>query len=259
MLRTLTILMMFVGAACAQVSDEVEEALRVLEDTDIDPMPLVFDAQQPFRIVVGQGNHRHDVFWVLPYYLENTGSSDHKFFLTITGESDKGVTYRDNQYGLVYEKIRTYLSLREQDVLWWNPDVTMAHNRERARLSTDVPLVELAEPGDEDPTDPPFAAPEDDFPIELNLPTIEAGERVYCVAVFRNLDREMDRLVITVKGLAKVRSIEKVDDHVRRVTESVLQLTYERPGDEFYTLSDYVRFVKQEWVEHSMEYRTDLR
>ncbi len=230
----------------------------IAQGTD-EQLPLKFEPEQPFRVRVGQGNHLHDVFWVLPYWLENDSGSDHQFFLSITGESDKGYTYRDNSYGLAYEKIRTYLNLRDQDVLWWHDDVAMAHTPDRERIPTEVPLVELADPDDSSPEAPPYSAPEDDFPIVLNLPVIEAGERVFCVAVFRNLDREMDELVVTVKGLAKVRTIEKISSNVSRMTESVLKLTYSRPGDEFYTLEDYVRFVRKEWVDESTEYRTDLR
>lgn len=210
---------------------------------------LKFTPERPFRVQVGHGTHEYDVFWVLPYWLENTSSTDRQFHLTITGESDKGVTYRDNSYGIAYERIRRHLNLRDTDELWWHDDVTFAHQGGE-RQSTSVPLVKRAGPDDD-------VAPKDDFPITLNLPTIEAGKRVQCVAVFRNLDREMDDLVVTIHGLNNIRKIEKVDAETTRLTERVLKLSYSRPGDELYTITDVVRFVGKEWVDVTREYRTD--
>lgn len=212
---------------------------------------LKFEAERPFRIVVGQGTEPRDTFWVIPYWLENNTGQDRKFWLEITAVSDKNRTYRDNSYGWAYDRIRKHLNLQEDEVLWWHEHVTFAHSEDGERQFSEAPKLDKREGADSEP--------KDDFPIELTLPVIRDGQRVRCVAVFRNLDPEMDRCVVTIRGLNNIRKIEKIEDHVTRVTERVLKLTYSRPGDEFYTPSDIVRFVDKEWADEVYEFRTDLR
>jgi hypothetical protein len=75
--------------------------------------------------------------------------------------------------------------------------------------------------------------------------TIKAGETKEGVAIFRDLDPEMDRCEFRIHGL--VDPIEVIGGK-RYFEEKVLVLHYKRPGDEFGHVVDPLIFVKKEWV-----------
>jgi hypothetical protein len=77
------------------------------------------------------------------------------------------------------------------------------------------------------------------------LGTIKAGESKEGVAIFRDLDPEMDRVEFRIHGL--IDPIEVIAGK-RYFEEKVLVLHYKRPGDEFGHAEDPLIYVKKEWV-----------
>jgi len=68
------------------------------------------------------------------------------------------------------------------------------------------------------------------------------------VAIFHNLDPEMDRMDVRIYGL-----VDPIDDRgtVKAVERKALSLKYERLGDEVRHTEDLLRLMKKEWVVES--------
>jgi len=68
------------------------------------------------------------------------------------------------------------------------------------------------------------------------------------VAIFHDLDPEMDRMDLRIYGL-----VDPVDDRgtVKAVERKALSLKYERLGDEIRPTEDMLRLLKKEWVVES--------
>ena len=85
------------------------------------------------------------------------------------------------------------------------------------------------------------------------------GERRRCVAIFHRFDEEMDRLVISIGGLTNDVKSRGVDPHTREITERFYTITYDRPGDEFFTGHDPITQASEGWEIRTRVIKTDLK
>ena len=60
-------------------------------------------------------------------------------------------------------------------------------------------------------------------------------------------------------GLSNDLQIEAPEDHTRVVKTKILELEYERPGDEFFAVGDALKFLSRKWREVSTKIKTDLK
>ena len=74
------------------------------------------------------------------------------------------------------------------------------------------------------------------------------GETRHCVAIFNPLDSEADTITIDLHGLINDIALENLGDGRFRVTERVLRIVFERPGDEFYTSLDQFKLKSKNWI-----------
>lgn len=183
------------------------------------------------RVRLGKEPEIENYFYI-PFKLTNEDQEDHSFFLEVFGNSDKGVEYRNQANPLVKELVRKKLGIREGARFWMADDLTTNH----------------------EPTD--VNAP---FPRKLELPVIKAGETVQCVAIFKGPDPEGDKITITFRGLSNdVMAAKTGKANERKLTERVLVLSYERPGDEFYRQDDPITYLGREWKTLERVVKTDL-
>jgi hypothetical protein len=189
---------------------------------------------EPDRIRRAVLGHEPEVenYFYLPFKLTNEDQEDHSFFLEVFGNSDKGVEYRNLEHPLVKEIVRKKIGVREGGRLWSAADLTTNH----------------------EPTD--VGAP---FPRRLELPVIKAGETVQCVAIFKGPDVEADKITITFRGLSNDVVGQKTGKpNERKLTERVLVLTYECPGDEYYRQQRSIDYVGREWKTLERVIKSDL-
>lgn len=192
---------------------------------------LKFEQDRVHRVTLGR-EPEIETYWFLPFTLTNEDAEDHSFFLDVSATSDKNVTYRNLEHAQVKELARRRLGVRKDGRLWSAADLTTGH----------------------EPTD--IGAP---FPRKLDLPVIKAGESVRCVAIFRGPDPEADRITVTVRGLSNDVVIATTDKpNERKLVERALELSYERPGDEFYRSSDAIEYLGRQWVTLERVVKTDL-
>ncbi|MCZ6690170.1 MAG: hypothetical protein O7H41_11240 [Planctomycetota bacterium] len=242
-------------------------------------LEITYETPKELYLRSGHGGEDRDVFWYFPYTLKNKDAEDHKFFLQITAETNRGVKYRDGFHPLALDKIRkmngnqadvylkdgsklegrveirgervqvdsgtSFKSVQSDDVdkisykLWAHTDVTMPE-----RVAS-VPVT-----GERRPLGQPY---------EIARPVIRAGETRQCVAIFPRLDAETDLLTISVFGLTNDILVEPTEPHRRKITERIYQIVYERPGDEFFPSLDKISLVKEGWVDRERIIKTDLR
>ena len=153
------------------------------------------------------------LYWYLPYTLENKSPKGAKFFISIRAESEKGRRYSDLALPSVEKKVEKL---------------------ERKKLFSKTDQFK-AEGG---------LGAYQDYPV---------GKKEECVAIFNPIDPEADIVKIHVHGLVDDLEIEELPGGGYRVTERVLVLTYERPGDEFYTALDSFKFKSREWTKKVTE------
>lgn len=87
--------------------------------------------------------------------------------------------------------------------------------------------------------------------------TFAPGDKLDCLAIFNPIDPEADDIKIFVHGLVDDIRIDEMPGGGFRVTERVLELTYERPGDEFYTSLDAFEFKGSKWTKRVIETSSD--
>lgn len=191
---------------------------------------LGFEHGEPRRAVIGREPNLEN-YWYLPFTLRNEDQDDHGFFVEVTATDDKKNEYRSLAQPLVKEIARRRLGIARDEPFFSHEDLTVAH----------------------DPTD--VNAP---FPRKLDLPVIKAGTSARCVAIFKGPSPEADRLTIYVRGLTNDVIVEKTAPHERKLTEQVLEIAYERPGDEFYRTEDPFEFAGRRWVRVERVIKTDL-
>lgn len=152
-------------------------------------------------------------YWYLPYTLVNKGKKPGTYFVTMRATSEKNKKYSDLALPFVEKKIEKI---------------------ERRELQSKVDLVKKsAKIGDKNWREYQQYPP---------------NEMRHCVAIFNPLDREADRVVISVHGLVDDIEIEDLGNDRFRFTERVLQITFARPGDEFYSSLDKFELVGQKWT-----------
>ena len=64
---------------------------------------------------------------------------------------------------------------------------------------------------------------------------VNAGQKIECVAIFNAIDPEADKIMVDFHGLVDDIDVEELPGGTLKLTERVLRLNFERPGDEFYT------------------------
>lgn len=153
------------------------------------------------------------LYWYLPYTLTNKSDKTASFFVTVRAYSDKGRRYSDLALSQVEDKVEKL----EQRELYSKAD--------------------LLEQGESIGTYLQFAP----------------GDERECVAIFNPIDAEADKIEIHVHGLVDDIEVEELPGGGYRITERVLKLTYERPGDEFYTSLDAFEYKGQEWTKKVTE------
>lgn len=153
------------------------------------------------------------IYWYLPYTLKNNGDSAKKFFVTISGHSDKGRKYSDLPLAHVEKKVER---------------VERRKFHSRADLLADGKSLDSYEE---------FAP----------------GAKRECVAIFNPIDPEADTIVLEIRGLVNDVKMEDLGNGMMRVEERVLKLTFKRPGDEFYTSLDQFVFESKKWHTSSHE------
>ncbi|MFN0057102.1 MAG: hypothetical protein ACKVX7_01475 [Planctomycetota bacterium] len=153
------------------------------------------------------------IYWYLPYTLTNESGRDAKFFVSVRASSDKGRKYSDLALPHVARKVERL---------------------ERRKLQSKVDLVDK---------DKQLTAYQE----------FKAGETRECVAIFNPLDNEADTIVVKLYGLVNDILREPLGADKLRVTERVLQVTYSRPGDEFYTSLDKFKLTDQKWITETRE------
>jgi hypothetical protein len=230
------------------------------------------------RVQIKDDTGDTETYWFLPYTLTNKDEVAHSYFIDVSARSDRGkrkFKYHDLWISDVYEEVRKILGKREGQQLLSQRDVSMPPPGEANVLpkTGDQRTKETA---------------------KIALPTLQPGESAECVAIFGPFHPEMDRLVISVRGLTNsslwaevvrrpaptprnpnrtvdtlaVKSEDRIgEDSVapkdkpnrRIITEAVLELHYKRPGDEFAHNTDAVVFVRRRWVDVRRTIKSDLK
>lgn len=179
---------------------------------------------------------RTENYCYMYYEVSNKDDSDHRFFINITGVSDKKKTYHDVWDSAAFKKIEAILryrgKIKKGEKLHSQKDITIP--TKRADLDANPATRKLA------------------------LPVIKAGETKKCVAIFRKLNVELDNLSINVRGLSNDLDIKSKEDHRRTIAEKILQLKYKRPGNEHYTSTKSLKFVSKKWIVKTHQIKTDL-
>ena len=153
------------------------------------------------------------IFWYLPYSLKSLSSKKTKFFVTVSAIDDKKVTYSD----LILADVEKKIESMEQRELWSKVD----RNKAGARVN--------------------------------EYEEFEPGQSRECVAIFNPIDPEADKITLRVFGLVNDVEMENLSGTKWRISERVLEVIFERPGDEYYTSLDKFNFVGQKWVTESRE------
>ena len=153
------------------------------------------------------------IFWYLRYSLKSVSSKKTKFFVTVSAIDDKEVTYSD----LILADVEKKIESMEQRELWSKVD----RNKAGARIN--------------------------------EYEEFKPGQSRECVAIFNPIDPEADKITLRVFGLVNDVEMENLSGTKWRISERVLEVTFERPGDEFYTSLDKFNFVGQKWVTQSRE------
>ncbi len=148
------------------------------------------------------------IFWYFPYTLTNAGDQSEKFFVTVRAKSDKKRKYSDLALAFVEKKVERL---------------------ERRKLHSKVDSLASSRS---------FAAYQD----------YAAGASRECVAIFNPLDSEADTITIDIHGMVNDIVLENLGDGRFKVTERVLRIVFERPGDEFYTSLDQFKLKSKKWV-----------
>jgi hypothetical protein len=176
-------------------------------------------------------------YWYLFYTVTNKDEEDHRLFVDVTASSDKSRRYHDVYDPAVHRKIEEILRSRGK-------------LGEGEKLHSQIDLNMPTQRADLDAA----------FPRKLSLPMIKAGESKKCVAIFQRFDPEMDTLKIHVEGLQNDVIVEAPKDYRRTVREQILELVYERLGNEFFTASNKLpRFVSRKWKTRETTVKTDLK
>ena len=153
------------------------------------------------------------LYWYLPYTLENKGEKEAKFFVTVRASSEKGRKYSDLALPAVEKKVEKL---------------------EKKRLASKADQLADAEKLGAYQAFPP-------------------GKKMECVAIFNPIDPEADVITIEVHGLVDDLEIKELPGGGYLVTERILVLKYERPGDEFYTSLDAFEFKSREWTKRETQ------
>ncbi len=145
--------------------------------------------------------------------------SEASFFVTLRAASDRNQKYSDLALPYVERKIE----LIERRKLWSKADI----------------VVDGKKLGD--------------------YQKFRGGEQKECVAIFNPLDPEADKIVVSVHGLANDLVVEKLSDNRLKITERVLELTFTRPGDQYYPAWDKFKFVSRKWKQLVRETSIDRK
>ncbi|MHC4391782.1 MAG: hypothetical protein ACYTFT_05670 [Planctomycetota bacterium] len=222
-LTLLTVAALFVGGFAPSAEADDDSTSKTIWHLDIETF-------HPKLIRIGREPNIQN-YWYVPFTLENPDDKEHSFFLEISAESDKGKTYRSLDEPIVLAAIKRTMGIKPVGRLWSQPEFTTRHEDQ----------------------------PRGGFPTSVALPKIQGKDKVPCVAIFHGPDREMDKLKITIKGLTNDVIVTKTDNpHERILSQRVLVLEYERPGDEFYAQEDPIVFIGRRWEMVETKVKTDL-
>jgi hypothetical protein len=228
----------FVLALCAAatvagavISGGATETARAEESTYKELYTLDLSWEKPRRIRTGR-EPELDRSWYVLFSITNRDTKDHRFFLEVSAESEKGVTYRCNEQPLVLKAVRASLGLHEGEPLASCSALTIEHDETRQ---------------------PP------NFPTKLQLPLIKAGQTIRCVAIFHGWDPEANHLTVTWNGLTNdVQLAPTGQPNERKLSERVFRVEYYRGGDEFFPDEEWLEEVGHRWETLERVVKTDL-
>jgi len=192
------------------------------DDPGIARLELKFERPRQITVFGGEGNDlRPDgvpeagrTYWYLRYTVENKSGIDGTFHVGIKARSDKNRRYANIALPWVEKAIE---------------------RREGKMLFSRADLLEKNGAGD------------------LGLKVI-AGQKIECVAIFNAIDPEADKIMVDFHGLVDDIAVEELPGGILKLTERVLRLNFERPGDEFYTSMDLFQFKKKKWMMNTLEF-----
>ncbi len=197
-------------------------SVRAVQDASDIPQ-LDFTAGQPKSVTIYPGSgsgiapggslESGRLYWYLPYTLKNKGEKAGSFFVTVRAYSDKGRRYSDLALPFVEERVEKL---------------------ERRKLFSKADLLAEGEG------------------IGAYIQYAPDSDRE-CVAIFNPIDPEADEITVHIHGLIDDIEIQELPNGGFKVTERVLVLKYERPGDEFYTSLDSFEFKSREWTKRTTE------
>lgn len=155
------------------------------------------------------------VYWYLVYTVSNAGTEDREAHLGISATVDGRQVYSD----LYLPEIEKAVEKKEREPLWGKVDQ----------------MEVLAK---RDPKDPRY-----------HYFTFKAGEKRKCVAIFNAIDPNASKVTVRIAGLSnEVKRVAKDGGGPAELADRVLELRYERPGDEHGILADTFKPLGSEWV-----------
>jgi hypothetical protein len=253
-----------------------EEIAEKIAHKDANVWTLDLKYGKPRRVEVKREAKNSEVYWFIHYEVTNVDTVPRPCFIDVTAESDKGrntYTYHDSAVPEVVEEARRILGLKESETLYTQVDLCMpGPDSEGKRLENRLPnkdgtVLELTDQSGKPLVDsrsgkPAFSRFIDrdgvvkDGPAKIAFSLIQPGETRKCVAIFQQLDAEMDVLTIYFQGLTNavdalnpeavpvgegdfriVNDELKANDpdhpYRRKVIDRLFVLEYECLGDEF--------------------------
>jgi hypothetical protein len=106
---------------------------------------------------------------------------------------------------------------------------------------------------------------DDEMDEGINLRVLKPGETHRCIAIFNKLDIETCTIKVYFLGLTNDWNMTthledpSIGEFERLIREKVLELTFERKGDDYYTVEDEITFIKREWATWTKKIRVDLK
>ncbi len=188
----------------------------------VGPVRAEYDRYE-MDIEVGRLHHitAHDitgggkVYWYLPFKITNNTDKERDIHVHVKATTDSKVWVKDDSEEGGKLVARTYVGISDPHAL--------KALRKKFRNPKLLSITEMSG-------------------------KIAAGASKEGVAVFMDLDPEMDRMDVRIYGL-----VDPVDDRgtVKAVERKALSLKYERLGDEIRPTEDMMRLLKKEWIVES--------
>jgi hypothetical protein len=175
---------------------------------------LGFKCEKLRMVTPRAGSGKGKTYWYMVYTLENSTGEEREFNLSISAASDRGKTYSD----IFLPSVEREIERQERVDLWGRTDL--------------FKLLAERDPSDE----------------KYGYTPIKDGEKRRCVAVFNALDRNANKIQITVVGLSNdVEPVTQADGSLE-LRQRARRLEFHRAGDEYEVTLDSIEAKKAEWT-----------